>query len=193
MIAPPRPPTHDDLEALIKEARERQLRRRLLRTAGIAIVAALGLAIYALTTVASGGTGTTISVRGAAGSVCRGQHLAATTFLQAATMSGVGPITIANVSDAACVLPRGIPSVRITWRGSTLSVRERVMNGRQGEPVHLLQPGAKAAVPLVWGNWCGRPQGMAHLVFYARFPDGLEIRAPQPLAGHPTCSSRSDP
>ena len=42
MIAPPRPPSHDELEALIKEARARQLRRRLLGAAGVAIAAALG-------------------------------------------------------------------------------------------------------------------------------------------------------
>jgi Protein of unknown function (DUF4232) len=62
MIAPPRPPPHDELEALIKEARARQLRRRLLGAAGVAITAALGLCIYAFliegtgkTTVARGG------------------------------------------------------------------------------------------------------------------------------------------
>src|SRR6476659_5027173 len=47
MIAPPRPPAHDELELLIKEARERQLRRRLLGAAGLALTAALGLSIYA--------------------------------------------------------------------------------------------------------------------------------------------------
>jgi len=49
MIAPPRPPSRDDLEALIEEARARQLRRRLLGAAGVAIAAALGLSVYALT------------------------------------------------------------------------------------------------------------------------------------------------
>jgi hypothetical protein len=195
MIAPPRPLSRDELKALIKEARERQLRRRLLGAAGVAIAAALGLSIYALTLGSSRSTDVTSSLQIAAGSACRGQQLAATTFLQAATMSGVGPITITNLSSAACVLPRGVPSVRITWRGSPLRVREHVMNGRPGEPpVRLLRPGAKAAVPLVWGNWCGPPQGVAHLVFYARFPNELEVRAPaQPLSGHPTCASRSAP
>jgi hypothetical protein len=47
MIAPPRPPSHDELEALIKEARARQLRRRLLGAASIATAAAAGLGIYA--------------------------------------------------------------------------------------------------------------------------------------------------
>ncbi len=47
MIAPPKPPAQDELEALIKEARERQLQRRLLGAAAIAIGAAIALGIYA--------------------------------------------------------------------------------------------------------------------------------------------------
>ncbi|HEY2741714.1 MAG TPA: DUF4232 domain-containing protein [Gaiellaceae bacterium] len=193
MIAPPKPPSHDDLEALIKEARERQLRRRLLGAAGIAIVAALGLSIYAFTLDRGASSGGTRSAGAAAVSVCRSHQLVGTTFLQAATMSGVGPITITNVSDAGCVLPSGMPSIRITWHGSTLAVQERTMKGRPGQPVHLLRPGATAAVPLVWSNWCGRPQGMVRRVFYARFPNGLTVRAPEGLAGHPDCGSRSAP
>ena len=124
--------------------------------------------------------------------MCTGTQLAATTFLQAATMSGVGAINIKNVSADACLLPRGIPSVRITSHCRTLRVRERTM-GWQGKPVHLLRPGATAAVPLLWSNWCGRLQKMAHLVFYARFPNGLDVRAPQRLTGHPGCEVRSAP
>jgi hypothetical protein len=37
MIAPPKPPSHDEREALIKEARARQLRRRLLGAASMAM------------------------------------------------------------------------------------------------------------------------------------------------------------
>ncbi len=48
MIAPPKPPAHDELEALMKEARQRQLRRRLLGAAGVAVAAAIALGIYAL-------------------------------------------------------------------------------------------------------------------------------------------------
>jgi hypothetical protein len=193
MLAPPRPPSRDEFEALIKEARERQLRRRLLGVAAVAIAAAIGLSAYALTLGRSGGPSGTRSGRNATVSVCRRDQLVATTFLQAATMSGAGPITITNVSGFACLLPRGIPSVWITWRGRRLRVREHVMTRWQGEPVHLVGPGAKAAVPLVWTNWCGRPQGMARFVFFARFPSGLEVRAPQRSTGHPGCESRPDP
>jgi hypothetical protein len=48
MFAPPKPPSHDELEALIREARSRQRRRRLLGAAGVAVVAALALSVYGL-------------------------------------------------------------------------------------------------------------------------------------------------
>jgi hypothetical protein len=49
VVAPPPtpPPSSDDLEALIREARARQRRRLLFGTAGVAIVAAVGLSIWA--------------------------------------------------------------------------------------------------------------------------------------------------
>jgi Protein of unknown function (DUF4232) len=62
MIAPPKPPpSHDELEALIKEARARQLRRRLFGAAGVAIAAASGLVVYAF---AIGGTQPTNTASG---------------------------------------------------------------------------------------------------------------------------------
>jgi hypothetical protein len=193
MLAPPKPP-NDELELLIKEARDRQLRRRLLGAAGAAIIAALGLGLYALTHGRTTGPSETLSGRNAPVAVCRSSQLSGTTFLQAATMSGVGPITITNVSGIVCRLPHGVPSVRTTWRGRDLHMQERVLTGWQGRPAHVLRPGAKAAVPLMWTNWCGRPEGMARLVFYARFPNGLNVVAPeQRLTGHPDCVSRADP
>lgn len=47
LAPPPRHPA-DELEALIREARERQLRRRLLGAAAVAIGAAIGLGVYGL-------------------------------------------------------------------------------------------------------------------------------------------------
>jgi hypothetical protein len=49
MLAPPLPPSPDEREALIREARARQLRRRLLGAAGVAVAAAFGLSAYAIT------------------------------------------------------------------------------------------------------------------------------------------------
>jgi photosystem II stability/assembly factor-like uncharacterized protein len=50
MLAPSRPPAHDeleDLEALIREARERQRRRRLLAGCAVALTAGVGLVLWA--------------------------------------------------------------------------------------------------------------------------------------------------
>lgn len=47
-VAPPKPPRVDELEALIKEARARQLRRRLAATAAVAIAAATALVGYSI-------------------------------------------------------------------------------------------------------------------------------------------------
>jgi photosystem II stability/assembly factor-like uncharacterized protein len=53
MLAPPRPPSRDELEALIREARARQRRRRIVRAAAGA--AALGVALALQAAVAGGG------------------------------------------------------------------------------------------------------------------------------------------
>jgi WD40-like Beta Propeller Repeat len=48
MLAPPRPPAHDELEALIREARQRQRRRRLAGVAAVAVLAAVALAAFGI-------------------------------------------------------------------------------------------------------------------------------------------------
>jgi Domain of unknown function (DUF4232) len=48
MMAPPKQPSHEEPEALIEEARARQLRRRLLGAAAVAIAAAVAFGAYAL-------------------------------------------------------------------------------------------------------------------------------------------------
>jgi Protein of unknown function (DUF4232) len=47
VVAPPQPPRPDELEALIREARERQRQRRLLAAAVVGILAAVGLSVWA--------------------------------------------------------------------------------------------------------------------------------------------------
>jgi hypothetical protein len=91
MIAPPRPPSHDELEALIKEARARQLRRRLLGAAGVAIAAALGLSMQP---PAQGGRAT--------GPPCRASQLAVSVFFQSATQSMIGGARVTNTGGATC-------------------------------------------------------------------------------------------
>src|ERR1700758_2425229 len=98
MIAPPKPPAHNELEALIKEARERQLRRRLLGAAGIARAAAVSLGVYAFVT---GGKVDRITQEptnaGPAGApLCRPGQLSAFAGWQGATQSMLGGAGITN-------------------------------------------------------------------------------------------------
>jgi hypothetical protein len=113
MIAPPRPPSHDELEALIKEARARQLRRRLLGVAGVAIAAALGLSIYAFVTggaertaTASGGHPRTANGCGVAG----GWRLRTDGLWPEPTGQHTVPLAVTRTGGQPCTLD-GYPRV----------------------------------------------------------------------------------
>jgi hypothetical protein len=162
MIAPPKPPPHDELEALIKEARERQLRRRLLGTAGVAIVAALGLTISALT-IGGNQSAKSAARTGPAGvPFCRSSQLSATAGFVGATGSMLGGATITNSSRTACSLPTGMPIVTVSLRGTPMPVQTR-MHNPQGWPswkaARVLQPGARSEVLMQWWNYCGPGAG----------------------------------
>jgi hypothetical protein len=157
MIAPPRPPSHDDLEALIKEARERQLRRRLLGAAVVAIVAALGLGAYAIA-IAGNQPATNAAQRGPAGlPLCRSDQLSASAGFQGATQTMLGGVTIRNTSNDACSLPRRRPLVTINWRGKPVPTKERPMRtGPHWPQAHILAPDKTASVFFQWWS-CGGP------------------------------------
>lgn len=160
MIAPPRPPSHDELEALIREARARQLRRRLLAAAGVAIAAALGLSLYALTTSGRAGGVTPANAGRPNAPPCSASQLSTTVSFQGATQTMLGGASIANTSDSACSLPSGRPVVRISWRGRRMPIREQPGPGSIGpsfHPAHVLAPGAQAEVIMQWrAKWyCG--------------------------------------
>ena len=192
MIAPPRPPSHDENEALIREARARQLRRRLLGAAGVAISAAIGLGVYAL---AGGGApgglvGEPASAGRATGPPCRASQLSTSIGLQGATGSLLGGASIENTSGSACSLPGGRPTVAITASGETLRVREQVPpHAFPGSRAHVLTPGAKALVWMQWLNWCGKPSSAS--TFDLRFRGGLELSASE--HGEPRCDSSQSP
>lgn len=160
MIAPPRSPSHEELEALIKEARARQLRRRLVGAAGVAIGAALGLSLYA---VVAGGSPADLAqppAHGgrATGPLCRVSQLSASAEFQGATGSIAGGVRLANTSRTVCSLPTGVPRVRIFWHGKALPAKEVGGMSVSGEtPVHVLEPGATAFVYMQWSGWCGYP------------------------------------
>src|SRR5215471_19310161 len=104
MIAPPRPPSHDELEALIKEARARQLRRRLLGAAGLAIAAALALSVYAFLAGNSPVNLAQPPAHGgrATGPLCRAAQLSTAFGFQGSTQAMMGGATLANTSASAC-------------------------------------------------------------------------------------------
>ena len=196
MIAPPSPPAHDELEALIKEARARQLRRRLLGAAGVAIVAAIGLGIYALVPGRqSADLGRPPSrVGGSPAQPCRTAQLTATTFFQGATQSMVGGLEVTNASSTACRLPKGRPHVRMVWHGKSIRVRERGMRGSALPPwpaARLLAPGAKAEVVMQWQqNWtsCRRVIENFRPRFDLHFQGGLAVTATGTGMAAPACS-----
>jgi hypothetical protein len=185
MIAPPKRPSHDEPEALIREARERQLRRRLLGAAGIAVAAAIALGAYALTYGATERSATS-NARGTPVPACRSSQLSASTGLGGAAGSLIGPVLIVNRSSAACALPQGRPAVRVTFHGKPTPTVERAWPRGSLGPTRAAQavaPGAKAMVMLWWSNWCaraGQPRpSRGPVTMILRFAGGLELAAPE--------------
>jgi hypothetical protein len=197
MIAPPRPPSHEEVEALIKEARERQLRRRLLAAAGVAIAAALGLSIYALVAGGSANRVAPANARAGGRPACRASQLSASAGWQGATQSMLGGAGITNTSGSACSLPAGRPAVRITWQGRALSLQERKPPAPfgPGKTLRVLEPGATATIYLQWWNYCGRAVDMqVPPVVHIQFDNGLVVTAPgQKSWGVPYCNGPTAP
>jgi hypothetical protein len=157
MIAPPRRPSHDELEALIKEARERQLRRRLLGAAGVAIVSAIALGVYAFVTggrTDHGNSGSPTPLLSAP--LCRASQLSSTAGLNGAVGTIAGTVILTNTSAGACSFPTGRPEVSVLWHGHVLPTRELGIRGPSGRPIPALGPHSGAAIDMDWANWCGR-------------------------------------
>jgi hypothetical protein len=194
MIAPPKPPSHDELEALIKEARARQLRRRLLGAAGVAIAAAIGLGVYAFVTGGvNQGAQPSGAGPGAGVSPCRSSQLTIRIGGQGATQMILDAALITNTSGEACVLPNGRPVVRITWQERPMQVAEPVPKPgevQSGTPAHILAPGAKALISMRMGNWCGF-QAPGLPTFRLVFGHGLTLSAPG--LGAPICIDPGSP
>lgn len=188
MIAPPKQPSHDELEALIKEARARQLRRRLLGAAAVAIAAAAGLSAYALIV---GGGGQAILSDGSAGAgppECRASQLSATAGLNGATGTMDGVATLINTSATTCSLSATPPRVSIFWRGKQMPARQKGFSGSGSAPVHVLAPGARAFIHIDWAEWCGKPSAgtLIRPTVRLRF-DGLRIAARAHVMTPPRC------
>jgi Protein of unknown function (DUF4232) len=188
MIAPPKPPTSDEREALIKEARARQLRRRLLGAAGIAIAAALGLSAYALVASGDNQSATRSSAPGGVPQ-CKSAQLA--TSAEAGQGEGAGhagaSIQLVNTSGLACALPTGIPTVTFSLHGRTAPADERTMappyTGLGPRAGRVLAPGRKVMYVFNWSPpACHPPAGAVAkgtAIMSLRFRDGLRIAMPE--------------
>jgi hypothetical protein len=201
---PPRPPSDDELEALIREARNRQRRRQLFLAAGVAIAGALALVAYA---VAVAGTPTNSGASrpgaGVAVTACRPSQLAASIVFHGGITAGgyFGVATIRNTGAGPCVFLANAnpPRVQISWHGKPRPLRQVAFRPPDHRPVRLLRPDAKAAIWLVWENWCASPhlppgrgglaQGRPQMIFAFNFGRHLTITAP--YVGAPTCLNPS--
>jgi hypothetical protein len=172
MIAPPRPPSHQELEALIKEARARQLRRRLLGSAGVAIAAALSLIVYVLVTGGTHPVGTASRSRlqavEAPCSAAAGWRLRLDGVWSEPTGQHTAPLAITRSGGSACTLA-GYPRIRLfTARGDELGFRyshrgDLVVAARPPHPVNVADGGA-AYVLLNKYRCDARDTGIARLL-----------------------------
>ena len=200
MIAPPRRPPQGDLETLIKEARERQLRRRLLGTAVVAVAAAIGLSVYALTLGAGARRSVTAGSPQGAAPLCRSSQLSAAAIWDGAAEHLFNFLTIVNRGTGACSLPTGSPTVLLTRHGSRLTVDERATTAADspfvgpGKPIRVLAPGRRAVVHLAWWNWCGPnlPFAQTTTTVTLQFANGPRVTVPH-LLGQPPCMDSGQP
>jgi hypothetical protein len=184
VLAPPKPPA----ELLVKEARERQRRRRLLGAVWVAVVAGVALGAYAI----AGGFDWSRTARAPLGSgavpLCRSAQLSTVPLGFGMAPGDVGGLGLKNVSGSSCALP-GTPRVAAYLQGVSLPVRQLPSNASvpdNREPrVHVLAPGKRAAV--VFRYWCRSPNWNARATFRYSFGGGLVLsqKAAVPSCGAP--------
>jgi Protein of unknown function (DUF4232) len=92
-----------------------------------------------------------------------------TAFVQGATQSLAGPITLVNHGSLPCLLV-GRPVVRILGPNGELSVKltTTVPAGPTGTGAIRVAPGKPAVVMLRWTNWCGRHIQLNQIGFMLR-------------------------
>ncbi len=127
MIAPPKPPTSDELEALIKEARERQLRRRLVGVAVVVVAAAAALGIHSVLTssgkTAAVNTGHSIPL---APSICRMANLTVKE-IPISNPTGLDRIGLQFVNQASTCRLDGYPVLRFSDAKGVIPFRFRYL------------------------------------------------------------------
>lgn len=175
--SPPRPPSENELDALIPEARDRQRHRRLVGAAAIAVAAVLGVGAYAVANGARSPATIGPSLGLGGWPRCRTTQLKTEPVIFIGEFSG-GGIGFTNTSDSACSLPLGTPRASLVWGGRRLEVSQiHVAHPFRmgGEPVvHVLGAGKSGQIDFDWRNWCGPPKVTTErkMTFRFRFGGG---------------------
>lgn len=163
VVSPPRPPTQDELDALVREARARQRRRRLIGAGAVAVVAAVALISYA---VANGTTSQPGVVRPSVGlastATCHVSQLRISLVHTGAVMGEEGGLLrFTNVSPSQCQVSGWPTVVAIEPSGERIaSLRDAGgtmlfgWNGLRGHtlPTIRLRNGASAYAILASGD-----------------------------------------
>jgi hypothetical protein len=195
VLAPPKPPA----ELLVKEARERQRRRRLLGAAGVAVVAGLALGAFAV----AGGFGQSRAARAPVGPggvpLCRSSQISVSYPMLIGVLGpGRNGLPVMTNNGGTCSLPLRPPTAQVAWNGTTLRTHQLPGHGiylASWQPlrtVRFLQHGQKAAISFYWQNWCGPPHSYRPLLtVHLRFDSELAINVP--IGPRPSCTSRGGP
>jgi hypothetical protein len=203
------------LDPLIAEAKERARRRRLIAAGLIALAAGITVA-GVLSFGAGGGSGEIpwLPTRPDIGpanpplaAACTASQLRASLFLQGATMSLAGPISIVNRSSRPCSL-LGHP--KLSFANATSRWQEGRWTPTPSAAISFdplapprgslraLAPGEHVSVQLWWSNWCGhgaQPGGVltqSPSAIVLTPPGGGQIRLTNAHTGHglpsPVCN-----
>lgn len=161
------------VDPLIAEAKQRARRRRLIAAAAAALVAgATAAGVLAFGAGGSSGEIPWLPTRPNIGPAnpplaapCTASQLKASLFMQGASMSLVGGISILNRSAQRCAL---VGRPKLSFSGATAKWRESRFHAQSVEPIQFdplapsrgtlraLRPGEHVSVNLWWSNWCGR-------------------------------------
>ena len=168
----------------------------MLATASVALLAGVGLAIYASTVGSGAQGGVTSGSPGGGPPLCRSSQLSVAAIWDGAAGHLFNFFTLTNSGAGACSVPSGRPTVLLTRGGSQLKVEERALPDNQypGKPVSRLGPGRRAVVHLAWWNWCGPQAALAQTTtnVTVQFAGGLRVTAPH-LLGQPPCMDAAYP
>lgn len=175
MIAPPKPPP------------------------GVAIAAAIGLAIYAFTIGGSSRSSGATPTGSPVASLCRTSQITSNLDIPDGITVLTAWLMVRNRSNTPCSLPLRAPTARITWRGTALPAHE--LHGRDlvdasWEPIRIvrvLQPNQRAAINFDWKNFCGPQHRSSRAIPTYHFWFDRRLRLSAPFGPEAICMNPGAP